>query len=397
MNNLKQKIKNLSAEYFPEIIAIRRHIHQYPELSNQEYKTSDFIASKLKEFGIPFKQGIFKTGIVGLIRGKNHDSKVIALRADIDALPVKEKNEIEYKSKNEGIMHACGHDVHTSSLLGTAKILNELKNDFEGTVKLIFQPAEEKIPGGAKFMIEEGVLENPKPDIIIGQHVYPDLEAGKIGMKSGKYMASTDEITLIVKGKGGHAAMPDLIINPVLIASEIILSLQQIVSHNPDKNTPTVLSFGRFIANGTYNVIPDKVEIKGTFRAFDEKWRADAHEQIKKIAKSIAEGAGGSCEVFINKGYPFLINDDIVTENAFKSAVEYLGKENVVNLDLRMTAEDFAYYSQIVPGCFYRLGTSNKTKGITSNLHTPDFNVDEKCIEIGMGLMAWIAINELGA
>jgi len=397
MNNLKQKIKNLSAEYFHEIIEIRRHIHQYPELSNQEYKTSDFIASRLKKFGIPFEQGIFKTGIVGLIEGKNPDSKVVALRADIDALPVKEKNDIEYISKNKGIMHACGHDVHTSSLLGTAKILNKLKEYFEGTVKLIFQPAEEKIPGGAKFMIEEGVLENPKVDIIIGQHVYPDLEVGKIGMKSGKYMASTDEITLTVTGNGGHAAMPDLIINPLVIASQIIISMQQIISLNPNKNTPTVLSFGRFIANGTYNVIPHEVEIKGTFRAFDEKWRAKAHEQIKKTAKLIAENAGGTCEVFINKGYPFLINDDVITENAYKSAVEYLGEENVVDLDLRMSSEDFAYYSQIVPGCFYRLGTNNKTKGITSNLHTHDFNVDEKSLEIGMGLMAWIAVNELGA
>jgi len=395
MKNLLKKIKKLSSDYHYEIIAIRRHLHQYPELSNEEYKTSEFIVSKLIEYGIPFEKGIFKTGVVGLIKGKNPDSKVIALRADMDALPVKEINDVEYKSRNTGVMHACGHDVHMASLLGTAKILNEIKNDFEGSVKLIFQPAEELIPGGAKFMIEEGVLKNPNVDKIMGQHVFPELEVGKIGMKTGKYMASTDEINITVKGKGGHAAMPHLIIDPIYIASQIVISLQQIVSRNAPFTIPTVLSFGRFIADGTYNVIPDEVILKGTFRTFDEKWRAEALQKIAKIAKSIAQSAGGECDVKISHGYPYLVNDENVTEKSFQHAIEYLGKENVVELEIRMTGEDFSYFSQIVPGCFYRLGTANSTKGIGSNLHKPDYNVDEDCLKTGMGIMAWIALNQL--
>ena len=395
MKNLLQKIKKLSSDYHSEIIAIRRHLHQYPELSNKEFKTSEFIVSKLTEYGIPYEKGIFKTGIVGLIKGKNPDSKVIALRADMDALPVKEINKVDYKSKNAGVMHACGHDVHMASLLGTAKILNEIKNDFEGSVKLIFQPAEELIPGGAKFMIEEGVLKNPDVDKVIGQHVFPELEVGKIGMKTGKYMASTDEINITVKGKGGHAAMPHLIIDPIFVASQIIISLQQIVSRNAPFTIPTVLSFGRFIADGTYNVIPDEVILKGTFRTFDEKWRAEALQKITKIAESIAQGAGAECDVNISHGYPYLVNDKDFTEESFQHAIEYLGKENVVELDFRMTGEDFSYFSQEVPGCFYRVGTANPAKGIGSNLHKPDYNVDEDCLETGMGVMAWITVNQL--
>lgn len=395
MLDIKNKVRQLASEYFQDIIDIRRHLHAHPELSTQEFKTSDFIAEKLTSFGITVQRGVFNTGIVGIIEGKNPSKNTIALRADMDALPIIEINEIDYKSVNEGIMHACGHDVHMSSLVGTAKILNELKDEFEGTIKLIFQPAEEKIPGGAKFMIEEGVLENPAPATMFGQHAYPDMEAGKIGIRSGKYMASADEINIIVKGKGGHAAMPYALVDPVVIASNIIISLQQIVSRNAHFNIPTVLSFGRFIADGVYNVIPDTVELKGTFRTFNEDWRAEAHLKIKKMAESIAHAAGGSCEVFIDKGYPFLVNNKDVTERAFENAVNYLGKENVIEIEPRMTAEDFAYFAQKVPSCFYRLGTSNKSKGITSGLHTPTFNVDEKSLEVGMGLMAWLAINEL--
>ncbi len=395
MEGLRKKIKEYSANYLDDIIVIRRHIHQYPELSNEEYQTSDFIAGKLKEFGIPFKQGIYKTGVVGLIKGRYPEKKTVALRADMDALPVTEKNNVKYKSHNHGIMHACGHDVHAASLLGTAKIINQLKDEFEGTVKLIFQPAEEKIPGGAKFMIEEGVLKNPSVQSIIGQHVFPEIEAGTAGFKTGMYMASTDEVSFVVRGKGGHAAMPDLLVDPVLVASSIIVSLQQLVSRNANYNIPTVLSFGRFQADGSYNVIPDKVFVRGTFRTFNEEWRAEAHRLIERIAQNVAEASGATCEVFINKGYPYLVNDDVVTENALRSAEQYLGPENIINLNLRMTAEDFSYYSQEIPGCFYRLGTGNKKEGITSNLHTATFDVDERSLEIGMGLMAWITLNEL--
>jgi len=292
-------------------------------------------------------------------------------------------------------MHACGHDVHISSLLGSAKILNSLSEEFEGTVKLIFQPSEEKYPGGAKVMIEEGVLENPKPDVIFGQHVYPELNAGMVGMKSGKYMASTDEIFITVKGKGGHGAIPQKNIDPVLIASHIIIALQQIVSRNANPAMPTVLSFGRFIAEGQTNVIPDEVKMAGIMRTFDEIWRTEMQIRIKTMAQSLAESMGGKCEVEFDKGYPVLINNEYVTENTRRYAIEFLGEENVINLELRTTAEDFAYFTQKISGCFYRLGIRNVEKGINSNLHTATFDVDESSLETGMGLMAWIAYREL--
>jgi amidohydrolase len=395
MEVLKNKVKLIAANYAEEIVNIRRHLHANPELSNHEYKTAEYISGILTELNISFKSGIFKTGIVAIIEGKNPDKKTIALRADMDALPINEKNTVSYCSKNEGVMHACGHDVHMASLIGVAKILNDLKDEFEGTVKFIFQPAEEKSPGGAKFMIEEGVLENPKPEVIYGQHVYPELEAGKVGMKSGKYMASTDEIDMKIIGKGGHAAMPFALIDPIVIASQIMVALQQVVSRRAHINTPTVLSFGRFIADGTYNVIPDEVTLKGTFRTFDEKWRAEALQIIQDISTSIAEGAGAKCEIKIRHGYPYLVNDDTVTAFAFKNAVDFLGEENVVKLDMRATGEDFAYFAQAMPACFYRLGVRNEEKGLTENLHTPSFDVDEKSLETGMGLMAWLALSEL--
>jgi len=396
MNSKLEKIKLLSKQLLQEIVSVRRDIHSNPELSFEEHKTAAMITSVLDKYGVEYKKGVAKTGVVALIRGNNPEEKTVALRADMDALPIKELNEIGYKSKNDGIMHACGHDVHTASLLGTAIILQKLRNVFTGTVKLIFQPSEEKYPGGAKVMIEEGVLENPEPEIIFGQHVYPDIEAGKVGLKSGNYMASTDEIFLTVKGKGGHGALPHKNIDPVLIASHIIIALQQIVSRNARPDLPTVISFGRVIADGQTNVIPDEVKIEGIMRTFNEEWRAEIKERITKMAKGIAESMGGECNVFIDQGYPVLINDDAVTEKARKYAEEYLGKENVLNLELRTTAEDFAYFTQKIPGCFYRLGVRNEQKGITSNLHTATFDVDESSLETGMGLMAWMTVRELG-
>ncbi len=395
MKDLKNKIKKYATDFLPEIIAIRRHIHINPELSFEEFNTSDFIISKLEGMGIPYKKNIAKTGIVALIEGKEPHLKVTTLRADMDALPITEESNVEYKSINNGVMHACGHDAHMASLLGAAKILSELKNDFKGTVKLIFQPSEEKFPGGALLMIKEGALENPKSDNIIGQHVLPTLEAGKVGLKTGKYMASTDEIYITVKGKGGHGATPELIIDPVLIASHIVVALQQIVSRNAMPGVPTVLSFGRFIANGRTNIIPDEVKIDGTIRTFDEIWRAEAHKKITKMAQSIAESMGGACDVFIDKGYPYLVNDTHLTNKVKNYAIDYLGNNNVIDLDMRMTSEDFAYYSQKIPACFYRLGVKNEKKKITSNLHTSTFDVDEQALETGMGLMAWIALSEL--
>jgi amidohydrolase len=336
------------------------------------------------------------TGLLAILKGKNPDKSVIALRADMDALPIVETNEKEYKSKNTGVMHACGHDVHTSSLLGTARILSELRNDFEGTIKFIFQPAEEKLPGGASLMIKEGVLENPKPNSVIGQHVMPQISAGKVGFRKGLYMASTDEIYVTVKGKGGHGAMPHLVIDPVLIASNIIVSLQQIVSRNAKPSIPSVLSFGKFIANGSTNVIPDEVKLEGTFRTLNEEWRNEAHRRMKKMADGIAESMGGKCEFNIVCGYPFLINNEKLTGRIQQYAEEFLGRENIEELEVWMAAEDFAFYSQNADACFYRLGVRNEAEGITSSVHTSTFDIDESALETGVGLMSWLAIRELG-
>jgi len=388
---LQDKIKQLAKEYFSEIQANRRHLHSHPELSFQEQETAKFIAQKLKDYQIPFQAGIAGTGIVAYLEGNNPESKLIALRADIDALPIVEANEAPYKSKNVGVMHACGHDAHTASLLGAARILNTLKTEFEGTIKLIFQPGEEKIPGGASLMIQEGVL-NPKPQAIIGQHVMPLLPVGKVGFREGMYMASADELYVRVIGKGGHGAMPENCIDPVLIASHIIIALQQIVSRNAPPKIPSVLSFGKVIAQGATNIIPNEVYLEGTFRTFDEEWRNQAHQKMIKIAQSIAEGMGGTCEFEVRRGYPFLKNNPELTQKAKNAAIAYLSEENVVDLDIWLAAEDFAYYSQIADACFYRLGTRNESKGITSGVHTPTFDIDEQALEIGAGLMAWLAL-----
>lgn len=392
---LKDKILQLANQIHADTVANRRHLHAHPELSFHEYETSAFVASKLDELGIDYKK-MANTGLVALIKGSKPSKSVVALRADMDALPILEANDVVYKSTKPGIMHACGHDVHTSSLLGTAKILTELKEEFGGTVKLIFQPAEEKLPGGANQMIKEGVLENPKPDAVLGQHVMPLIETGKVGFRAGKYMASTDEIYVTVHGKGGHGAQPQQNIDPVLITSHIIIALQQIISRVADPKTPSVLSFGKVIANGATNVIPNEVYLEGTFRTMDEEWRAKAHEKMKKMAEGIAEAMGGSCDFNIVNGYPFLINEEILTANARTYAEDYLGKENVVDLDLWMAAEDFAYFSQATDACFYRLGTGNVSRGISSSVHTPTFDVDEDSLKLSTGLMTYIALKQLG-
>ena len=395
--SLKNSIQSLAAAYVEEVVHIRRHLHQHPELSYAEVETGKYIAKKLTDYGIEHEHGWAENGVVGLIKGKNPARKVIALRADIDALPITEANNVSYKSRNEGVMHACGHDVHTASLLGAAKILNELKNEFSGTIKLIFQPAEEKAPGGASILIKEGVLENPAPASIIGQHVHPPLAAGKIGLRPGMYMASTDELFVTVTGKGGHGALPMDCVDPIVITAHIITALQTVVSRNADPATPTVVTFGKIESTGgTHNVIPDAVTLLGTFRTMDEKWRKEAHGRMQKIAEGIAASMGGSCEFRVNPGYPYLVNDDELTAKTKAFAQEYLGSENVVDLPIRMTGEDFAYYSQQMPGCFYRLGTGNAEKGITSAVHTTTFDVDEDCLELSIGLMAYLAVRELG-
>ncbi len=390
---LSEKIKSFASQIHPEIIKFRRHLHANPELSFEEFNTAKFVSEKLREFGLTPREGVAKTGVTCLVEGRKKSSRVVALRADMDALPIHEKNNVPYKSRNEGVMHACGHDVHTSSMLGTAWILNQLKDEFEGTIKLIFQPGEEKAPGGASLMISDGVLQNPAPSHIIGQHVMPQLPVGKVGFKPGLYMASADEIYIKVIGKGGHGAMPDINIDPVVIASHIIVALQQIVSRNANPKTPTVLSFGKVIANGATNVIPDEVYLEGTFRTLNEEWRAVAHEKIRKLVHSVGEGMGAKIELEILKGYPFLKNDPDLTKKAKDLAIKYLGAENVIDLDIWMAAEDFAFYTQHINACFYRLGVGNESRGITSSVHTPTFDVDENSLEIGPGLMTWLALN----
>jgi amidohydrolase len=392
---LLEKIKSLSLASSEQVISMRRYLHENPELSYEEFNTAKYVAEKLRSFGIEPVEGIATTGILAEIKGKNPAKKMVALRADMDALPIQETNDVPYKSARPGVMHACGHDVHTSSLLGTAKILQEVRDQFEGTIRLLFQPGEEKNPGGASYMIRDGALENPRPASIIGQHVFPLLPAGKIGFREGMYMASADEIYLKVIGKGGHGAAPELAVDPVVIACHIIIALQQIISRNASPKQPTVLTFGRIIGEGATNIIPGEVNIAGTFRAMNEVWRESALSKIKKMAESIAEGMGGKCEVEISRGYPYLQNNPQVTRRIRQAAEQYVGKENVEDIDISLGAEDFSYYSQLVPASFYRLGTSNTEKGIISNIHTSTFNVDEEAFKISCGLMAWMAINEL--
>lgn len=390
--NIIDIIKQKAINYLPEITEIRRHLHKYPELSFEEKNTADYISGILTNAGIPFSSGWGGYGIVANIQG-DPNGQVIALRADMDGLPILETNDVIYKSVNEGVMHACGHDVHMSCLLGAAFILNDIKDTLSNSYRLIFQPGEEKLPGGASLLIQEGVLQNPIPKSILGQHVFPSLETGKVGIRNGLYMASSDEIYLEVTGKGGHAAMPNDIIDTILVASQILISLQQIVSRKSNPAIPSVLSFGKINSmGGATNVIPDKVFIEGTFRTMNEEWRSIAHKHIRTIAKQTAQTFGADCDVKIVKGYPCLVNENNTTVKTKENMISYLGKENVIDLPLRMTSEDFAFYSQVIPSCFYRLGTGNLEKGINSPVHTSTFDIDEKSLEIGMGLMAWLAI-----
>lgn len=388
---LTERIKNLAKEYAPEFIQIRRHLHANPELSYQEFKTTEYVQQQLAQIGIEFEVKA-TTGILAIIKGKNADSRVIALRADMDALPITEENEVPYKSINTGVMHACGHDVHTTILLGAAKILHELKAEWEGTIKLLFQPGEERNPGGASYMIKDGVLENPRPNAIVALHVHPGLEVGKLSFRKGRVMASADEIYITIRSKGGHAAAPHLTADTILIASQLIVSLQQIISRNNSPISPSVLSICSIQGGNTTNVIPSEVKLMGTFRAMDEVWRHRAHELIRKQAVGLVESMGAEIDLHIDIGYPTVDNDPVFTEVAWQLADAYMGKENVLETELRMGAEDFGYYTQVVPGCFFRLGVRNEAKGIVHQVHTPKFDIDENAIEIGAGMMAYLGI-----
>lgn len=409
-----EHIKQLAKEYYNEIVCIRRHLHQHPELSFQEFNTSEFVCNVLDKHQIEYTKGIVNTGILAVIKGvasrasatenTSIKSKTILLRADLDALPIEEKNDLEYKSQNKGVMHACGHDVHTASVLGTAIILNQLKDQFNGIVKIMFQPGEEVLPGGASLMIKAGVLSNPKVDLALAQHVFPSMEVGKVGFRTGMYMASTDELHITINGKGGHAAMAGDYKNPILVAAQIITEIEKAfpfiidnegVARNKQNNIPTVIAFGKIEALGATNVIPEKAYLAGTFRTMDENWRKEAKQKIEQIIEKVCNDYNVTADINIENGYPFLVNNVEVTKKAKQSAIEYLGKENVEELPLRMTAEDFAYISQEVPSCFYRLGTGNKQMGITAGVHTSTFNIDESALEISTGLMAWITLKEM--
>jgi len=385
------RIKDLAGDFFDDLKEIRRYLHQYPELSFQEQNTSAYIIKKLEALNIPYQKGIAKTGVVGRIEGRNPKAHIIGLRADMDALPIMEKNKLPYQSTNIGVMHACGHDFHMACLLGAAGILNQIKNEWEGTVLLIFQPGEELLPGGAQQMIKEGAFKDPKPEIMLALHVQPEMAAGKVGFREGKYMASSDEIYLTVKGKGGHAALPDQVTDTVLAAAQIRVALQQIASQNLQSSNPTILSFGKIIANGATNVIPDEVKMEGTFRTTDEAWRKECHKKIITMVYSTAKSFGVQCEIEIRKGYPVLVNDPVINSKTRNYATQFLGEENIEDLGLRMTSEDFAYFSQEYPSCFFRLGVGDSSVKNPAGLHTSAFQPNEEALQTGSGLFAWLA------
>ena len=395
MSDLQQRIQSIAQANLFAAVKDRRHLHANPELSFEEYNTQAYVASRLKEMGIPYRE-VAGTGLIGEIKGGGGPGETVALRADMDALPITEANDVTYRSQNFGVMHACGHDVHTASLLGAAGILSEVKQDLPGTVRLLFQPGEEKLPGGANWMIRDGALENPKPTAIFGQHVHPPLEAGMVGFRPGIYMASTDELHLTIKGRGGHGAMPHNAIDPIVITAQVITAIQQLISRNTDPTLPAVITFGRIESDGgATNIIPNSVKLLGTMRTLNEEWRKELQHRLKKLVSGIAEAMGGTAELEIGHGYPFLKNDEVLTRRAWDDARRFLGEDKVVELPIRMTGEDFAFYSHHLPACFYRLGIANTARGINSPVHTDTFDVDEACLETGMGLMAWLAVQSL--
>lgn len=386
---MKNQIVQRSEELFEKVKAYREHLHKHPELSYQEVETMKFVSEQLTKLGISHVTGVGGTGVVGMLRASHHseDMEAIALRADMDALPIHEENEVPYKSTVDGVMHACGHDVHTSVLLGAAEILNELKEQLPQPVKLIFQPGEEKNPGGASLMIADGVLQNPKVKEIYGLHVFPDFPVGKTGFKGGLYMASCDELYFTIHGKGGHGATPHQCIDPITIGAELVLNLQTIISRRRDPKIPSVLSIGHFEALGATNVIPSKAILKGTFRTMNEEWRAQALELIEKQARAIVEGNGAMLELEISKGYPFLENDEGLTARLKAKAIDLLGEDKAEDLPIRLASEDFSYYAQEIPACFFRIGVRNEEKGMVFGVHHPRFDADPDAMKIGIQLM----------
>jgi amidohydrolase len=394
MNELRTRVRALSQEFSPDLVRIRRHLHAHPELSFAEHDTVAFVGSELDRIGIPYRR-VAGTGLIAEIRGGS--GPTIALRADLDALPIGEQNEVDYRSTREGVMHACGHDVHTACLLGAARIIGEVKDFLRGTVRLLFQPGEEQLPGGATLMIRDGALQDPKPRGIFGQHVHPPLAAGSVGFRPGLYMASTDELYLTVRGRGGHGAMPHTAVDPIVVTAQLISALQQLVSRESDPTLPVVLTFGHIASEGgATNVIPNAVRLKGTLRTLDEAWRKELHLRLQRTANGLAGALGATAELDIRQGYPFLKNEERLTRWAMSEAKQLLGEERVVELPIRMTGEDFAFYTHHVPACFYRLGARAGAAGTVKPVHTDTFDVDEGCLETGAGVMACLGVGGVG-
>lgn len=383
-------IKKKVAEYHADTIEHYKYLHQHPELSFEEENTAAYVESCLKDWNIEYRKNIGGFGILARVKGKIQSSRVIALRADMDALPIVEQNDIDFVSQNKGIMHACGHDTHTASLLGVVKIINEIKDKFGGTVLFIFQPGEEKHPGGASLMLQDGIFDEYKPDIIIGQHAYVDYAVGEVGFGDGVIMASADEVHMKIIGKGGHGAIPHEVNDTVLAASQVLVSMQQVVSRRSNPFKPCVLSFGKFIADGATNVIPNVVTLAGTLRCMDEEERYKLKPIIRDIAIHTAKAYSCECEIEVYDGYPCVYNDEAVTRMMKTFATEYLGTEKVKGLPKRMTAEDFGFFSQKYPCTFYRFGIQGKRR--STGLHTPTFLIDEEALQTSVGTMAYLAL-----
>lgn len=389
-----QIIQNHIEKIFGKVKSWREHIHANPELSYQEYETMDFVSQQLEAIGVTYEKGVADTGVVALIKASHHTSEMpcVGLRADLDALPIHEANDVPYKSKRDGYMHACGHDVHTAILLGVAEVLHAFREKLPYPVKLIFQPGEEKNPGGASLMINDGCLKNPDVSKMYALHVFPDLPYGHVGFREGLYMASCDEIYIDINGKGGHGAVPHRAVDSILVGAEIVTSLQKIVSRNCDPTIPCVLNFGHFEGIGATNVIPEKVHIKGTFRTMNEEWRVKALNQIEQQVKWIAKANGASVDVEISKGYPFLENDPKLTQELRRKAINVLGEDCVHDLPMRLTAEDFSFYAQEIPTCFFRLGVRNEAKGIIYGVHHPRFDIEPNALKTGVLMMVLAVI-----
>ena len=393
--SIKKRLQQLTTQYSSYVKDCYHQIHAHPELSFNEIETANLIQKELLKMGISFRSNIGGTGILGKIEGKNPQKNAIALRADMDALPVQEEVEIPWKSTIQNVMHACGHDAHTACLLGVANILNEMKNDFEGTVLLIFQPGEEKAPGGANLMLNDGIFDEIKPDLILAQHVSIDYPTGTMGFLSGMIMASADEIHVKIHGEGGHGALPHLVNDTVLAASQTIVSLQQVRSRLCHPLTPMVLTFGKLIADGATNVIPHEVLLSGTFRTVDEEWREVGKNHIRRIITETCAAYGCTAEIDMPDGYPCVINNEVITSKAQKFATEWVGEENIRQLEMRMTSEDFGFFTQKYPCTFFRFGVKGESNQNSGGLHSSTFCIDENALEIGTGGMAWLAINFL--